>query len=232
MLLRSLTENDFAAWHEVRTRCAGWLAPVGAPSQGRAGTDGGPPELRRALWHPGARAAPRNRLRVRDLRGRALRGRGDAVVHSAGAVPERRHRLLGRRGDGRAGPRARGRRGRAALRLRGHLAAPRGDRHHPEEHGQPACRREAGHARGGDRLAVARDRRAVGGPRPLRHHGRGVGRARARARSGVARETESLRCSAVRSRPRASGGRTAPRRARRCTTTAACRSDGGAAGPG
>ena len=37
VLLRSLTENDFAAWHEVRTRCAGWLLrweprPKGAPA--------------------------------------------------------------------------------------------------------------------------------------------------------------------------------------------------------
>ena len=36
VLLRSLTENDFAAWHEVRTRCASWLLrweprPKGAP---------------------------------------------------------------------------------------------------------------------------------------------------------------------------------------------------------
>ena len=37
VLLRSLTENDFAAWHEVRTRCASWLLrweprPKGAPA--------------------------------------------------------------------------------------------------------------------------------------------------------------------------------------------------------
>lgn len=37
VLLRSLTENDFAAWHEVRTRCAAWLLrweprPKGAPA--------------------------------------------------------------------------------------------------------------------------------------------------------------------------------------------------------
>ena len=37
VLLRSLTENDFAAWHEVRTRCADWLLrweprPKGAPA--------------------------------------------------------------------------------------------------------------------------------------------------------------------------------------------------------
>ena len=36
VLLRSLTEDDFAAWHEVRTRCADWLLrweprPKGAP---------------------------------------------------------------------------------------------------------------------------------------------------------------------------------------------------------
>ena len=36
VLLRSLTEDDFAAWHEVRTRCASWLLrweprPKGAP---------------------------------------------------------------------------------------------------------------------------------------------------------------------------------------------------------
>ena len=36
VLLRSLTENDFAAWHEVRTRCAELAAAVGAPAQGRA----------------------------------------------------------------------------------------------------------------------------------------------------------------------------------------------------
>ena len=37
VLLRSLREDDFAAWHEVRTRCAGWLLrweprPKGAPT--------------------------------------------------------------------------------------------------------------------------------------------------------------------------------------------------------
>ena len=37
VLLRSLTEDDFAAWHEVRTRCASWLLrweprPKGAPA--------------------------------------------------------------------------------------------------------------------------------------------------------------------------------------------------------
>jgi ribosomal-protein-alanine N-acetyltransferase len=36
VLLRSLTEDDFSAWHEVRTRCADWLLrweprPKGAP---------------------------------------------------------------------------------------------------------------------------------------------------------------------------------------------------------
>jgi len=37
VLLRPLTEDDFPAWHEVRTRCAGWLLrweprPKGAPA--------------------------------------------------------------------------------------------------------------------------------------------------------------------------------------------------------
>ena len=73
VLLRSLTENDFAAWHEVRTRCAGWLLRWEPRPKGAPGTDGGPPEFRGALWHPGTGAAPGHRLWLRDLRGRALR---------------------------------------------------------------------------------------------------------------------------------------------------------------
>ena len=68
VLLRSLTENDFAAWHEVRTRCAGWLLrweprPKGAPAPSEDR-----PSFAAALRHPRAGAAPRHRLRLRDLR--------------------------------------------------------------------------------------------------------------------------------------------------------------------
>ena len=69
VLLRSLTEDDFPAWHEVRTRCADWLLRWEPRPKGAPGSVGGPPQLRGTLWHQGARAPSRNRLRLRNLRG-------------------------------------------------------------------------------------------------------------------------------------------------------------------
>ncbi len=54
VLLRSLTENDFAAWHEVRTRCASWLLRWEPRPKGAPVAVGGPAQLRRPLRHPRA----------------------------------------------------------------------------------------------------------------------------------------------------------------------------------
>ena len=144
-MLRSLTEDDFAAWHEVRTRCADWLLrweprPKGAPV---------PSEDRPSF---AARCGIRERERHLGTGygfgifvGERFAGevtlssiqRGpfqsafvgywiDEALAGRGLVPEAVVVTL-------------------ALRLRGDLAAPGGDLHHPAEHGQPAGGREARH---------------------------------------------------------------------------------------
>ena len=162
VLLRSLTENDFAAWHEVRTRCASWLLrweprPKGAPA---------PSEDRPSF---AARCGIRERERHLGTGygfgifvGERFAGEVTLSSIQRGPFQSGVHRVLGRRGAGGTRPGARGRRGHPALRLRGDLVAPGGDLHHPEEHGQPAGRREARHPRGGHRPALPRDRRSSG----------------------------------------------------------------------
>jgi len=50
--LRTLTEQDYDSWFEVRSRCRQWLVPWEPRAEGFADAGRGPPQLRYPLRHP------------------------------------------------------------------------------------------------------------------------------------------------------------------------------------
>ena len=175
VLLRSLTEDDFPAWHEVRTRCADWLLrweprPKGAPV---------PSEDRPSF---AARCGIRERERhLGTGYGFGIfvgeRFAGEVTLSSIQRGPFQSAFIGYWIDEALAGrglvPEA------VVVTLR--FAFEAISLHRVEISIIPrnlASRRvveKLGHPRGGHGPALPRDRRRVGGPRALRHHRRGVG---------------------------------------------------------
>jgi hypothetical protein len=182
--LRTLTEDDYAEWFEVRARCRDWLVPWEPRPDGSPTT----PEDRASFV---ARCAARERERQMGTGygfGIFVEGRlaGEITLSSIQRGPFQ-NAFVGywvdraMAGQGLA-PEATV----AVLRFAFEELACTGSRWPSSPATGPAggwSRSSSCAKRGGS--ALPRDRRAVGGPRPLRHHLRGVDAAARRADPGV-----------------------------------------------
>ena len=181
IVLRTLTDDDYEAWFEVRARCRRLARPLGAPPDGRPAARRGPGQLRGPLRASRARAPDGERLRVRDLRRRSGSS-GEITLSSIQRGPFQNAFVGYWVDEAMAG---RGWRPRhVVVRC---VSPSRLGLHRVEIAIVPrnrASRRvveKLGLREEGVAVRYPGDRRALGGPRPLRHDRRGVDGPRRRA---------------------------------------------------